>query len=59
MRPLSEAPAGTLDLLEIARRVEREIGLEFDHGQSGSGGAQVLLTSGFRATSSRHGTLGE
>lgn len=37
VRPLFEAHPGTLELLEIAQRVGREIGLTLDHGQFGGG----------------------
>ncbi len=37
VRPLFSAHAATLDLLEVAQRVAREVGLELDHGQFGGG----------------------
>ena len=37
VRPLFSAHPATLDLLEVAQRVAREIGLDLDHGQFGGG----------------------
>lgn len=37
VRPLFEVQEGTLELLAIAQRIGREIGLELDHGQFGGG----------------------
>jgi len=37
IRPLFSAQAATLDLLEVAQRVAREVGLELGHGQFGGG----------------------
>ncbi len=37
VRPLFSALPATLDLLEVAQRVAREIGLDLDHGQFGGG----------------------
>lgn len=37
IRPLFQAHEGTMELLEVAQRVARDIGLELDHGQFGGG----------------------
>jgi glutamate carboxypeptidase len=37
VRPLFQASAGTLDLLQVAQRVGRDLGMEVEHGQFGGG----------------------
>lgn len=37
VRPLFSAHAATLDLLEVAQRIARDVGLELGHGQFGGG----------------------
>ena len=37
IRPLFKAHEGTMELLEVAQRVARDVGLDLDHGQFGGG----------------------